>query len=883
MKKCDTDSPQWDISSIGLQSRFLLGLACIFICFCVVVTTLLYLYEKKRLENEIYYQTELIMAAVESTRAYVRDVLRPKMYETLGHETFILEAMSTSYISRVVMERFQETLPSFEYRRVAINAMNPDFEADALEREKIQYFTENPAMNDWHGIVKLKDQALYMRFRPVRFTTRCFRCHGDPADAPRTIIDLYGKEHGFNQKPDVVSGVISVGVPVNAGLMPIVEVAWKVFCATFIAVVFLYGIIWFFFNKLIIRDLRGLLEIFRDNLRDEHGVQLYEQARATDEFGELAASVQVVARHLRKTRLQLEDYAKNLEEKVKDRTRALQRSEQHLREKVITRGQELRTLNTISELITQSVYLADILPRVLQQALKVMPAAGAGMYLVDREKAMLVLQCREHADALVESIPFDASVCLPFLDEKRLDFDGFIQQAACGRYGTAGEKAVLVNNFNVPLCCRGQILGVMTFTGKNLKDVDAQLQELLFSIGHQIGITIESLQNIARLIDSKELLQTVFDGITDVVLLLDPEYRIHRHGWTRFHAEASTNHGNSPVRHHSIGDFRIKMVNKAFLDQQGLQLEEILNRSLSELPLKNPCPFTACKTAFSALSGPPIVEQVNGEDGNIYEVNFYPLFSDQGELRNIVCYAKDITEKIEVERRIQQTEKLVSLGQLAAGVAHEINNPLGIILCYTDILLEDNLDLDPQACEDVRVIEKHARSCQKIVTDLLNFSRSQKTDKCNGSVNRAIEEVVALAKQQFIKQKIHLTLHLDYELPDIFLDRDRIKQVFLNLLMNAAHAIREEGTVLIVTGYDQAAHRIVVTVEDDGQGIEDEVIAKIFDPFFTTKAPGSGTGLGLSVSYGIVQDHGGDICVESQPGQWTRFTITLPVNRAAQV
>jgi len=107
-----------------------------------------------------------------------------------------------------------------------------------------------------------------------------------------------------------------------------------------------------------------------------------------------------------------------------------------------------------------------------------------------------------------------------------------------------------------------------------------------------------------------------------------------------------------------------------------------------------------------------------------------------------------------------------------------------------------------------------------------------------------------------------------------------MKQVFLNLLMNAAYATQEEGTILIITGYDQAAHRIVVTVEDDGQGIEDEIMAKIFDPFFTTKTLGNGTGLGLSVSYGIVQDHGGDICVESQPGKWTRFTITLPVNRA---
>ena len=833
-------------SSIGLQSRFMLGLACIFICFCIVVTTFLYLHEKKLLEEDVYQKTELIMAAVESTRGYVREVLRPKMYEVLGDETFVLEAMSTSYIGRVVMDRFQDKLPSFAYRRVAINARNPKFEANDLELAKINYFAEHPEEDDWHGIVKSGSRHMYMRFRPVRFTPPCFRCHGDPDDAPQTVVDLYGSERGFGRRLDVVSGVVSVGVPVDVGLVPIMEVAWKVFCTTFISVFFLYGIVWFFFNKLIIRDLRGLLEIFRDSLRDEHGVQLYEQARAKDEFGELAASVQAVARHLRTTRHQLEDYAKNLEKKVAERTLALRRSEQSLREKVITRGQELRTLNTISELITQSVHLADILPKVLQQALKVIPAEGAGIYLLDRQRARLVLQCREQAEMLDETIPFDPLVCLPFLDEKMLDFDRFIQEAACSRLSLTGEEAVLVNNFNVPLCCRSQVLGVMTFVGRDLEEVDVQLQELLFSIGHQIGITIESLQNIARLVESKELLQSVFDGITDVVILLDAEYRV-------------------------------KMVNKAFLDQHGLRLEEILNRSLIELPLKNPCPFTACRTPLAQLPETPVVEQIDGRDGHIYEVNFYPLFSDRGEVRNVVCYAKDITEKKQVEQRIQQTEKLVSLGQLAAGVAHEINNPLGIILCYTDNLLEDNEDLDPSVLEDILVIEKHARSCQRIVTDLLNFSRSQKTDKRHGSINRAIEEVVALVRQQFLKQKIRLTLHLEDELPDIFLDLDKMKQVFLNLLMNAAHAIDDEGVILVVSRYEAEDNRLVVTVEDNGRGIDREVVDKIFDPFFTTKSQSGGTGLGLSVSYGIVRDHDGDIQVESKPGKWTRFTIILPV------
>ncbi len=832
--------------AFGLQSRFMLSLACIFIGFCLVVTALLYLHEKKMLEKEGYQKTELIMAAVESTRGYVREVLRPRMFELLGKEVFILEAMSTSYIGRVVMDRFQEQLPAFSYRRAAINARNEKFEANALEREMIDYFARHPEAEDWHGIVKTEEGHTYMRFKPVRYTTPCLHCHGDPAKALRAVINLYGSERGFGRRVNEINGVVSVSVPVDVGLLPIIEVGWKVFCTTFVSVLLLYGIVWFFFNKLVIHDLRGLLEIFRDNLRDEHGVQLYEQARAKDEFGELAASVRAVARHLRATRRQLEDYAKNLEKKVAERTLALQRSEQRLREKVITRGQELRTLNTISELITQSVHLADILPKVLEQALKVIPAQGAGIYLLDRQRARLVLQCRQQAAILEETIPFDPQVCLPFLDERMLDFDRFIQEAACSRLSLTGSETVLASNYNVPLCCRSQVLGVMTFVGPDLDEVDPQLQELLFSIGHQIGITIESLQNIARLVESKELLQSVFDGITDVVILFD-------------------------------ADYRIRMVNKAFLDQHGLRMEETLNRSPANLPLVHFCPFKACRTPLARPPARPVTEQVEAEDGRIFEVSFYPIFAEGGEVRNVVCYAKDITEKKQVELHIQQTEKLVSLGQLAAGVAHEINNPLGIILCYTDNLLEDNPGLSDQAREDIRVIERHARSCQRIVTDLLNFSRSQKTDKSVGSLNRVIEEVVGLVRQQFLKQKIRITLHLEHDLPHILIDGDKMKQVFLNLLMNAAHAIEGEGVILVVSRHDEVEKRLLVTVEDNGQGIDREVLANIFDPFFTTKSRSGGTGLGLSVSYGIVRDHGGDILVESKPGRWTRFTVLLPL------
>ncbi len=830
---------------IGLQAKFLVGLAAIFLCFCVLATFLVYMHEKKALATEVFQKTELIMAAVESNRSYVRDILRPRMYEVFGEETFVLEAMSTSYISRVVMDIFQEEHSTFDYRRVAINARNPEFEANEMEREKIKYFSEHPDASDWQGIVKSAGEHVYMRYRPIRLTNSCLRCHGTPGDAPAAVIELYGDELGFNRHPAMVSGVISVGVPVKIGLFPIMGVAWKVFGITFVSVFFLYAIVWFFFNRLVISDLRGLLEIFRENLRDEHGVRLYEQARGKDEVGDLTAAVQTVAIHLQKTRTQLEDYAKNLEKKVAERTTALQHSEKNLRNQVVSRGRELRVLNTISEMMTRSVHLSDILPKVLDQALRVIPATGAGIYLLDRRPGMLALRCSYQADTLPERISFDTMACLPYLDGQIMDFERFVEEVAGYSAEIPENKTALTDNLNIPLCCRGQVLGIMTFPGWSLKEMDPQLQELLFSIGHQVGITIESLQNITRLVDNKELLQSVFDSITDVVMLLD-------------------------------GQYRIKMVNRAFLDRHDLELGQVLNRQFFCLELKRPCPFNSCTTPLSGLPAVPVVEQVHGGDGCIYDVSFYPVNSGLEKNNNVVCLVKDVTEKKEAERRIHQAEKLVSLGKLAAGVAHEINNPLGIILCYTDILEQDNTSLDGQARDDIRVIEKHARSCQRIVNDLLNFARSQKTDKRSGSLNHAIREVIDLVSQQFVKKKIEICLNLDESLPDILFDINKIKQVFLNLFMNSVHAIGESGAITVSTFHDDGDEVVRVVFEDSGTGIPDELEGKIFDPFFSTKSSTEGTGLGLSVSYGIIRDHDGDIRVESEVGSWTRFIITIP-------
>jgi PAS domain S-box-containing protein len=836
-------------ASLSLQAKFLLGLAVIFLCFSGITSLLIYYYEKKALEEKAFQQTEMVMAAVESVREYVREVLRPRMYDILADEQiFVLEAMSTSYVSRVVMDLFRKNLPDFEYRRVAVNARNPDYEANELEQRMIDYFATRKEAGEWKGIVKTDQGRFYMSFRPIRFSRSCLNCHGVPEDAPSLIVENYGAARGFHRSTDVVSGVQSVSIPVDFSLSKIMNVAWSVIFAAFFVVFSLYGVVWYFFNNVVVNNLKTLLEIFRGTLRDEKGVQLYELARTKDEFDEMAEAVQSVASHLREAHGKLEDYAENLERKVAERTGALEQSKKRLREQIAERSLELKTLNTITELVTQSVQLPEILPRVLLEALRAVSAKGAGIYLLDREHGVLRLQCQRNGGELEAEIPFEPTLCLTMLEKESMDFEGFISEAGGRQRDLTGSEPLLLQSLNVPLCCHGQVLGVMTFLGVTVDGVDPQQLELLFSIGHQIGITIESLQNIARLLESKELLQSVFDGITDAVVLLDHEYRI-------------------------------KMVNRAFLERHKVELEQVLDRPLGALPRHKNCPFLLISDDLRFTSRKPTENVVETAEGLVYEIRMYPIFSEEETVRFIVCYARDITEQKQVEQRMQQTEKLIALGQLAAGVAHEINNPLGVILCYADILREEIRDAPEQRREDIEVIEKHARSCQRIVTDLLNFARGQKSDRRLYSINAVIEDVVAMVRRQFMKKRIDFVMELAPDLPELLIDRDRMRQVFLNLLMNSSQAIAESGVIRLQSSHLPPEGKVRVVVEDNGEGIEAEVLAKIFDPFFTTKPQGTGTGLGLSVSYGIIRDHDGDIRAESRRGEFSRFIITLPVPR----
>ena len=229
----------------------------------------------------------------------------------------------------------------------------------------------------------------------------------------------------------------------------------------------------------------------------------------------------------------------------------------------------------------------------------------------------------------------------------------------------------------------------------------------------------------------------------------------------------------------------------------------------------------------------------------------------------------------ETARKITESKKLATLGQLAAGIAHEINNPLGGIVMYAHMLKEDLIKAENR--ENVNKIAREADRCKAIVKGLLDFARQTKPERTQSSINHVLNEVIALLERQSIFHNISIEKDQSPSIPLVEVDVGQMQEVFMNLVLNAAQAMDGSGTLTAITRLIRDATVVEIEIRDTGPGIASDKIDKIFEPFYTTKEIGRGTGLGLSIVYGIVERHHGSIQVESEVGKGTSFFVRLPV------
>jgi len=386
---------------------------------------------------------------------------------------------------------------------------------------------------------------------------------------------------------------------------------------------------------------------------------------------------------------------------------------------------------------------------------------------------------------------------------------------------------------------RDALIRLLVHRGSKVPVLDAVTSNLLYDI----------LNVQKELINTRRFLKTVIDSIQEGILVISPEYKILR--------------VNEPL---------LKKLKRPKEDVIGKYCYEVLYGEGSPgAPPKGICPVAEVIKTHGAHHTRHTHLDSGGKEIH-HAVSAYPVM-ENGKVSCIVEISRDITHEIRTQEMLLQQEKLSSVGKLAAGVAHEINNPLTAVLTNSMLLLEE-LPEDHPMHEDLKGIADETLRCREIVRGLLEFARQEVPTKTESDLNKIVASVVGLVRKQFSFKNIMIKQHLANDLPVVNIDKDQFQQVIVNILINAMEAIERDGEIRLETSYYKARHAIELKISDTGHGIQEDARLKLFDPFFTTKE--TGTGLGLSISHGIIERHGGTISVESQIGQGTTFTITLP-------
>lgn len=528
------------LKKLSLGFKFSLIVGTILLLFCSCLSLILYYYLKNQAVKEAEEKTLIIMTQVKAVGDYVRETLRPTIFNTLARfdakDKFIVEAMSTTHVSLKVMERFNKDLEGYIYRRVSENPMNPKNRADFFHIDMISYFRLNRDQTAWNGMVEIDGKKYLARLRPIIMETGCLQCHGNPSDAPKQLLKIYGTKGGFGWTVGDVVGVDSVMAPLDLALANVRRVAIDTFMFGIGSLGLLFLALYGTFEYLVTNPLKNISAIFRKIAVGKEPLGIDIPVKRTDEIGDLNESFNILSQHLL-----------NAQEKLK-------------------------------------------------------------------------------------------------------------------------------------------------------------------------------------------------------------------------------------------------------------------------------------KTA-------------------------------------------------EIEKQMIETEKLATIGQLAAGVAHEINNPLGgIRLCFNN-LMNTKMDEDKKR-QHIEVINSGLNRIQNIVKQLLDYSKKSQLNIAPSSLNRIIEDVICLTEYTTVQKGIKIIKDLSSNAPELMVDANKLEQVFLNLIINAIQAMDEGGVLTVRTWVE--GNFFNISVSDTGKGIPPDILNKIFDPFFTTKEVGEGTGLGLTVSKSIIEQHKGEITVNTSE-KGTTFIVKLPV------
>ncbi|MDD2555789.1 MAG: ATP-binding protein, partial [Syntrophaceticus sp.] len=407
-----------------------------------------------------------------------------------------------------------------------------------------------------------------------------------------------------------------------------------------------------------------------------------------------------------------------------------------------------------------------------------------------------------------------------------------------------------------PLVTQNKIYGLFMVGSDRDTSYDPMDMTFLQQLANQIAIYFQDGALFAEVNRAKSEWEATVKAVRDVIVVIDRKLRVLR-------------------------------VNQAALQFCGLSEPEVIGRkycdafcSLSDSQCHEDCVF------YEALrTGNSINTQRRLDDGRVLEMYGYPATQENREM-GVVVYLIDITERLKMQVQLLQAARLAALGEMAAGVAHELNTPLAVIIGDAQLLIR-NTPKDDHRYKILDDIKTCGLRCKRIVRGLLTFSRQEQYVFQPVCLNEVVREALKLVSYSIETENIKIQRELDDQIPIVGGNSQQLEQVIVNLLLNARQSFDEgndsEHIITVETGFDQERKQVFIKISDNGQGIPQEILTKIFDPFFTSKGSSKGTGLGLSVSLGIVQKHGGTIVVESESGKGAFFTVYLPPSHEPEI
>jgi two-component system NtrC family sensor kinase len=405
-----------------------------------------------------------------------------------------------------------------------------------------------------------------------------------------------------------------------------------------------------------------------------------------------------------------------------------------------------------------------------------------------------------------------------------------------------------------PLFARSLVNGVL-LVGSGMLSAYSQAElSFIQQLADHLAICIQNARLYEQVSQAKREWEATFNAVAEPIVLIDTNHNILR------------SNNRLPLDLNPAGDSGDNPKHLKCFQRLWGRAEKCENCPMDEI----------------ARTGKPVYERVQTDSGLILDICYYPVYNEKNEIFAVIHHMKDITEQVKMEVQLVQSAKLAAIGEMAAGVAHELNNPMTVIIGTAQLMLRETEEGKAES-ELLNDIVNCGLRCKKIIQNLLTFSRQDQYPLALTDINEEVGRVLSLIQYQINRNNIEIIQNLQPELPKITANGHHLQQVLINFLLNARDAldtVEREKKIEVQTSLNTGSNgqeQIVVTVKDNGIGIAPENLSKIFNPFYTSKEATRGTGLGLSVSLGIAEAHGGTITVESVPGEGSTFSMVLPV------